>query len=868
MKKIKTIMKYSNFLKFNGNMSDMPDLDFIYGDTDSHTSEIAELYSYTEEQEFQLNYQSFEELMAEQGNIVPWTQMTDEQHHSVILRLSDLVEVSQRTIRMKACRACLYLVQGVFNELTLIAENINDDDELVKLQKFWSRKNVFNFYAHNMFTIFVELLNLEIDNNLAATSAQRKPAVSLGDSVDLRVILSVLYTMVEIMRHIDESDSEEWQKLRSIFVNELGLPVFGEELLATILFGMVTRFCSGNAPHFPMKKVLLLLWKTILLSLGGIIELKFLKSKYREEAGLLPVKEDTIEVSRSMRAASPPASAADLIEAQQQKRGLMKQTSMDDSAMTFQDLMESENGNGDEEIRDIDIQRMMDDPNNDADPEDEDPSPRPSTPIPGGSTETNSDMYIKGLPWTPKVRYKDIDNFLDNTRMKFVGFNVPSDRTSLAGLPQPIHEGLHVLNQHIYESLSEVQIKREEEISKNPVSKHEKEVEETPTEILYSIMLPHLPQYMISLLKILLAAAPTSKTKSDSINVMADVLPEEMPKEKTLTTDYIKIGPQIKKLKRLLMHMTVTQSMKLGIDVNRHKEIIVKSVSGILLLLLKHFKINHVYQFEFMSQQLMFANCIPLVLKFFNQNIMSYVSAKNSSLDIIHQGLLILSDFRIAIIDFPMCVLGEQPELTSDTLELGDNQMYCCRNMFSCINLLRVLNKLTKWKHSRIMMLVVFKSAPILKRTLKVKHAMMQLYVLKLLKMQTKYLGRQWRKSNMKTMSAIYQKVRHRLNDDWAYGNADMDARPWDFQAEEFSLQSAINHFHSRRYDQSKAASYPGEILISDPDYQPVDNNLQSVLGQNVELTDEFKIHYEKWVQQEVFNLDIDWDVLLTKNFL
>ena len=34
----------------------------------------------------------------------------------------------------------------------------------------------------------------------------------------------------------------------------------------------------------------------------------------------------------------------------------------------------------------------------------------------------------------------------------------------------------------------------------------------------------------------------------------------------------------------------------------------------------------------------------------------------------------------------------------------------------------------------------------------------------------------------MKTMSAIYQKVRHRLTDDWAYGN-DMDARPWDFQA-------------------------------------------------------------------------------------
>ena len=49
------------------------------------------------------------------------------------------------------------------------------------------------------------------------------------------------------------------------------------------------------------------------------------------------------------------------------------------------------------------------------------------------------------------------------------------------------------------------------------------------------------------------------------------------------------------------------------------------------------------------------------------------------------------------------------------------------------------------------------------------------MYTLKLLKMQTKYLGRQWRKSNMRTVSAIYQKVRHRLVDDWAYGNGESD---------------------------------------------------------------------------------------------
>lgn len=69
-----------------------------------------------------------------------------------------------------------------------------------------------------------------------------------------------------------------------------------------------------------MKKVLLLLWKLILVSLGGIDALRELKKVYREEAGLDTQQEDTIEVARTMRASSPPMSAADLIETQNQKR--------------------------------------------------------------------------------------------------------------------------------------------------------------------------------------------------------------------------------------------------------------------------------------------------------------------------------------------------------------------------------------------------------------------------------------------------------------------------------------------------------------------------------------------------------------------
>ena len=81
--------------------------------------------------------------------------------------------------------------------------------------------------------------------------------------------------------------------------------------------------------------------------------------------------------------------------------------------------------------------------------------------------------------------------------------------------------------------------------------------------------------------------------------------------------------------------MSVLHSMKLGIDVNRQKEVIAKAVSAVLLLLLKHLKLNHVYQFEFVSQHLVFANCIPLVLKFFNQDIVQYVTAKNRCVGVV-----------------------------------------------------------------------------------------------------------------------------------------------------------------------------------------------------------------------------------------
>ncbi len=90
-----------------------------------------------------------------------------------------------------------------------------------------------------------------------------------------------------------------------------------------------------------------------------------------------------------------------------------------------------------------------------------------------------------------------------------------------------------------------------------------------------------------------------------------------------------------------------------------------KATSAILLLLLKHLKVNHMYQFEYMGQHLVFANCIPLILKFFNQNVSQYVAARNN----------------FSTLNFPNCVFSPQDaELTND---LG---MFVCVRARVCSN--------------------------------------------------------------------------------------------------------------------------------------------------------------------------------------
>ncbi|NXS57046.1 STRP1 protein, partial [Brachypteracias leptosomus] len=762
--------------------SESPDLEFEYADTDKWAAELSELYSYTEGPEFLLNRKCFEEDFRIHVREKKWTELDRNQHRTHAMRLLDGLEVTAREKRLRVARAILYVAQGTFGECGSEAE-----------VQAWMRYNIFLLLEVGTFNALVELLNMEIDNSAACSSAVRKPAISLADSTDLRVLLNIMYLIVETVRQEAEGDKPEWKSMRQTFRAELGAPLYNNEPFSVMLFGMVTKFCSGHAPHFPMKKVLLLLWKTVLCTLGGFEELQSMKAEKREVLGLPPLPEDSIQVIRSMRAASPPASAADLIE-QQQKRGrrehkaLIKQDNLD--AFNERDPYKADDSREEEEENDDDNSLE-----GETFPLERDEVMPPPIQHPPSDRIT----CPKGLPWAPKVREKDIEMFLESSRSKFIGYTLGSDTNTVVGLPRPIHESIRTLKQHKYTSIAEVQVHMEDEYLRSPFSGGEEEVEQVPAEILYQGLLPSLPQYMIALLKILLAAAPTSKAKTDSINILADVLPEEMP-------HFCRAAAAAQAL-QAQPHLPGEAGQGLATP---HGALGGQQDSGWVPFTCSS------PQFEYMAQHLVFANCIPLILKFFNQNIMSYITAKNS----------------ISVLDYPYCVVHELPELTAESLVSPAAHTGADTSQDPGGFLATWALTGSSPASSASDMLGAVGGCPL--HTLRV--------------VLCKDLQRPfWR-------TLCWPWGPHLLPDTPFFPSLlDLDARPWDFQAEECALRASIERFNSRRYDRAH----------SNPDFLPVDNCLQSVLGQRVDLPEDFQVNYDLWLEREVFSRPISWEELL-----
>ncbi|GAA6005583.1 hypothetical protein JCM10207_005258 [Rhodosporidiobolus poonsookiae] len=351
-------------------------------------------------------------------------------------------------------------------------------------------------------------------------------------------------------------------------------------------------------------------------------------------------------------------------------------------------------------------------------------------------------------------------------------------------------------------------------------------------EALYRHTLPHLQSAVIVLLKLLLATV----TANQNQNLTNAALNGEGGANDPLPDSNLSLE---------------------DCDILRHREITSKAVSAILILTLKWFKASHIMKFHYFSQLLVDSNCLLLILKMFGlQEVSTLVRVKHDRPDhnffqFCHEHINPAGSPRPedALLSRPprprspstaSSAHGSSPKSTgavvsgqtspsatgsggADDVELVSD--YSWRNFFSTINFVHVLQKLTKRKTHRVLLMVQYKSSAILKRILKVSHPTLQLYVLKVIKSQVPYCGRKWRQSNMKVITAIYLHCRPDLRDEWLAG-VDVDADVEESLPHEQALRSLVRFFNTKHYSKHapglhRRSSSVGRDGTHSPDFNP-----------------------------------------------
>ncbi|GAA5862850.1 hypothetical protein JCM8547_006570 [Rhodosporidiobolus lusitaniae] len=330
-------------------------------------------------------------------------------------------------------------------------------------------------------------------------------------------------------------------------------------------------------------------------------------------------------------------------------------------------------------------------------------------------------------------------------------------------------------------------------------------------EVLYRSTLPHLQSAVIVLLKLLLATVTANQNLPAAASGPGG-------------------GPGAQQAEPTSSDPPPDLSLE-DCDILRHREITSKAVSAILILTLKWFKASHVMKFHYFSQLLVDSNCLLLILKMFGLQEVStlvrikhdraeynffkfchdHINPPSSSSPLLEDSLVALpppgarsspppsssspTSAPSGLVESPSstgAAPGQEPEI-----ELVSD--YSWRNFFSTINFVHILQKLTKRKTHRVLLMVQYKSSAILKRILKVSHPTLQLYVLKVIKSQIPYCGRKWRQSNMKVITAIYLHCRPDLRDEWLAG-VDVDADVEESLPHEQALRSLVRFFNTKHY--------------------------------------------------------------------
>ncbi|ODO08260.1 hypothetical protein I350_03850 [Cryptococcus amylolentus CBS 6273] len=802
----------------------LPQFDFRYDDTDTLMNELEEFYPYVEMSDIGTNAQTFKESF--DGD---WTEAKLSVRKSYIELQLEHFESPNQQIRRLAQGRLLYLLQGCFEETTS-----------PEMQLHWVIENAKAVRAvDGVSTIVYGLRDASRRYNSSSEEKDKPSSGALPSgtvpaqvdpyddhSAELMDLLAMLYFVVEVLRTDD---------------------TFGDELMAItpslplILFQMISTLRDKIPRGYPVKKVLLLLWKTLLACLGGMREVQQAMALSRESAGLDPntkyfTKASPIDIANWRRDTStkyptfaPPTTSSSSFPS--------------DYSVPHEKLAEG-------------IRPIPPRPNYHST---ELPPTLPRAYPPASQGQGEAGYAGNMMPGTPAPspppspapmvqgpgpQQKKKQQYQTDPSRPFVfPYSHTSGATPLGLVPFAISEADRLYHRHEYISLGLLQMweTREEYIREErglgrkgligftngydgDEEEDEEEVEAMVREWKYEQeemecesagdregarkarerrmaskrlrrvdeihrkTLPIMHSCMIALLKLLLATV--TSPGAGGVNLQNSNLPPGLhsPTQEMPPTD-----------------KGTAPATQEEIDISRHREITSKAVSAIIILLLKWFKASHILKFHLLTQMLFDSNCVLLLLKMFGlTEITPVITARNEIEELNFFNYCYLNHSRNPPTNHDPAELrhDRRPSPNDPTPEGAEfSSDYSWRNFFSTINFLKVMQKVTKHRSHRTFVMSSYKSWQILKRMLKVNHPMMQLQILKLIKSQMPWCGRKWRQAagNMKVITSIYLNCRPELRDDWLAGT-DQDTELEDSMPQDNALRTLVSFYNMRLY--------------------------------------------------------------------
>ncbi|KAI8916839.1 hypothetical protein BC831DRAFT_486512 [Entophlyctis helioformis] len=746
--------------------SAIPAYDFVYAEHDSLETELNEFYSY------------HDFALCARGRAL-WEKDLDHGSTTsdIIQELTDRLLTRQSSHRIAAANKLLYFAQGLFTETQSTEQHINsiktNNQLLFKLDVFPVVYQAFR------------AASLAFDNlaKLASLTAEDQLALDLN-ILETTAYLSTMYLIV--VSNMDNPD----------FVTEIATT---DPYLPVFLFQILSQLAEGNRQHYPVKKV------------------------------------SPLMTTHSKTAAS--ASDHDIMQL------LLLLWKLIPSRTTVQYLKSTP-----QDYQNYFILLSHRYPGYYL--------PEPLEHLPGQVA------HFYDPPPTPIPAY--------------AGYQLQPLASGIDTLPRAVHEAVNLYRDKLYVSAAAVQMVAEKDSMMRQASQEMHaglNGQAAPTQLspgleryrdLYSSLHANMGSYLSMLVRLLyylnigMAADAGAANGRPSTGGHGSGNGHEPATPVVTTQDIRGMGAEerMNTLERL--------------DSNRHREVLTHAISGLVLALLKASKCYNVMAFENICMQLVDNNCAILILKMLSSwfpnpggpksaNAGGPVASAGSD----HSGSESKRDsvgaawlrartdpIQLNFVDFcrggpafegamagdagpghmsspvPSPMLQDPlpnarrdfdldiPSVHSSLSATGMHPS-CFRAFSTTINLLRILQKLTKHKTHRVLSLVTWKASAVLKRILRVNHAGLVLYALKLLKSQIPHLGRKWRSNNTRIVTLIYTHLRPMLREEYLMG--EMEANHDEALVHEQHLRALVGAFHARNFPQpSPPALLP---LLSTSDY-------------------------------------------------